>query len=412
MEFVEGESLEKALAHRRMTESQVRDIAMQVLDVLIYLQGLSPRVIHRDVKPANLIVRPDGKIALVDFGSARGTAGTLGATIDVGTYGYMPPEQLAGEVDATSDVYALGATLLHVLTRVPPRELLGSDREASIRKHVQASPALRRWLERALSVRREDRFADAAAARAELLHPKPVAGERAWKPRHVGRARRAAAFAIAAALAILGTALLTPGSPLLAAFQSRPATVQADPSTDPMQNEFAHEVLTDGPSIPITKMPGWDAIKAEAAPEVLQKLEAIDKISLEGSKNLEAIFLAEKAYKVRTGHFLAFEKGNAATWKELKLVLPHEAHHEFTGWIADDGHLVLLASGNLDGDAFLDRWHIEGSVPGSPVRLEGLDVPMQDDNDALNIEYDSGKPHLNSGPNGKWGGTAAKITPN
>ena len=79
-------------------------------------------VIHRDIKPANLIRRADGTIALVDFGAAHVQGTTAGST-SIGTFGYMPIEQLAGIVDATTDVYALGASLLHLLTRREPWRL-------------------------------------------------------------------------------------------------------------------------------------------------------------------------------------------------------------------------------------------------------------------------------------------------
>jgi serine/threonine protein kinase len=81
----------------------------------------TPPVLHRDLKPANVVLRPDGTLALVDFGSVRtlSTDRTHGSTL-VGTFGYMPPEQLGGTVDRTSDLYALGATLLHDLTGRDP----------------------------------------------------------------------------------------------------------------------------------------------------------------------------------------------------------------------------------------------------------------------------------------------------
>jgi len=114
-EFIEGEPLSTRIARGPFSEAMLSDVARQVLGVLVYLHKLG--VLHRDIKPDNLIVRPGGEIVLVDFGSARRLSGsrTYGSTL-VGTFGYMPTEQLGGTVDATSDLYALGATLLHAAT--------------------------------------------------------------------------------------------------------------------------------------------------------------------------------------------------------------------------------------------------------------------------------------------------------
>jgi serine/threonine-protein kinase len=137
-EFIAGESLLARLATHQFSGDEVMDIARQVLEVLCYLQSLSPMVFHRDLKPANLIRRPDGSIAVVDFGAARALGSTASATL-VGTFGYMPVEQLAGIVDATSDLYALGATLWHLLTRREPWRLL-EETEAARPPPIGSAP--------------------------------------------------------------------------------------------------------------------------------------------------------------------------------------------------------------------------------------------------------------------------------
>src|SRR5262249_23573497 len=117
-DLVDGRALDQLDDHW-YSEAEIIDIAKQVLEVLVYLQSLSPMVIHRDIKPANLIKRADGTIAVVDFGAAHMHGTTMGSTT-IGTFGYMPIEQLAGIVDATTDGFALGATLLYLLTRQEP----------------------------------------------------------------------------------------------------------------------------------------------------------------------------------------------------------------------------------------------------------------------------------------------------
>jgi serine/threonine protein kinase len=139
-----------------------------VLGVLAYLHGLSPPVLHRDLKPANLIVRPDGRLSLVDFGSAREVkpGGTYQATVS-GTFGYLPPEALGGTVDETADLYGLGATVLHLLTRRPPEETLWNE-SARLELLVQAPPSFVAWLGRLTARKRTDRFTSAAEALAAL----------------------------------------------------------------------------------------------------------------------------------------------------------------------------------------------------------------------------------------------------
>jgi len=167
-EFIEGEALSARIARGPLSATELRDVAGQVLAVLVYLHRL--RVLHRDIKPDNLIVRPGGELIVVDFGSARQLSGsrTYGSTL-VGTFGYMPAEQLGGTVDATSDLYALGATLLHAATGKPPSDLLTSD----MALRVPRDTPLRELIARLVQPRREKRIQSAAAALEELEHPSP-----------------------------------------------------------------------------------------------------------------------------------------------------------------------------------------------------------------------------------------------
>lgn len=162
-ELVTGQSLADKLEDHFFKETEILDIGRQVLEVLVYLQSLSPMVIHRDIKPANLIQKPDGTIAVVDFGAAHVQGTTAGST-SIGTFGYMPIEQLAGQVDATTDVYALGASLIHLLSRREPWRLLqGASLEG-----INVSHPLRDFLSKIVATEPSHRFANAQAALAGL----------------------------------------------------------------------------------------------------------------------------------------------------------------------------------------------------------------------------------------------------
>ena len=177
-EFLEGESLLQRLERKRLDEDEAWTLAGQVLQTLQALHQRTPALIHRDVKPANLILRPDGRVALVDFGAARHLARevTHGSTL-VGTFGYMPPEQLGGTVEPSSDLYALGATLVHALSGRAPADLLDEGLALSFEKHVQASDALRTFLRRLLAPRRSERFGSADEALRALQAARTVAPE-------------------------------------------------------------------------------------------------------------------------------------------------------------------------------------------------------------------------------------------
>ncbi len=124
MNYVEGENLEERVTRLGpLPEAHVLAWAGQVLDALAYLHTQSPPVIHRDVKPSNIRITPDGQAVLVDFGVAKYmVAGRATATVArAGSPGYAPIEQYAGGTDQRSDVYSLGGTLYFALTgHAPP----------------------------------------------------------------------------------------------------------------------------------------------------------------------------------------------------------------------------------------------------------------------------------------------------
>lgn len=147
MDYVEGRSLDKILEeHGGQQESGVVEWAKQLCDVLGYLHSRTPAIIYRDMKPANVMLKPDGTVILIDFGTAKNYEINYGETTGIGTIGYAAPEQYIGSglgrTDARTDIYCLGMTLYHLLTGQDPCRNLISD--TSIRA---VNPALSRGLD-------------------------------------------------------------------------------------------------------------------------------------------------------------------------------------------------------------------------------------------------------------------------
>lgn len=168
-EYVDGPTLEAYARDRRLTVDEALDLVDALLGILAALHALSPPVIHRDIKPANVILRGGTRVTLVDFGSVRDAwVGTLGGSTVTGTFGYMPPEQFAGDASPASDVYAVATVLVALLSRVPPASMLGSQRTLAWRPHLRVDDRLGHWLDRCLHANPALRPGNAALARAEL----------------------------------------------------------------------------------------------------------------------------------------------------------------------------------------------------------------------------------------------------
>ena len=144
MELVQGENLASIIRDgKRLGMNQLLSLMKSLSDILEYLHSRVPPVIHRDIKPANVILRPDGTFCLVDFGSVRDGLRPEGGSTVVGTFGYMAPEQFQGRAMPATDVYAVGALILALLTGKGPEQLahqgLTIDVQASVGGAVSAN---------------------------------------------------------------------------------------------------------------------------------------------------------------------------------------------------------------------------------------------------------------------------------
>lgn len=157
-DYIEGEALNTILeTEGAQSQEQVIEWGRQLCEALEYLHTRTPPIIYRDMKPANVMLKPDGGVKIIDFGIAREyKEHNLADTVSLGTKGYAAPEQFGGkgQTDARTDVYCLGVTLYHLVTGQnpcePPYEIypirhwnpqLSAGLEAIIQKCTQLNPA-------------------------------------------------------------------------------------------------------------------------------------------------------------------------------------------------------------------------------------------------------------------------------
>ncbi|WP_395649455.1 serine/threonine protein kinase [Planktothrix agardhii] len=169
-DYIPGSSLQDLLEKgHRFTEAKVKKIAKDILKILIYLHELSPPVLHRDIKPSNLILDSSEQIYLVDFGAVQAQASVTGVTFTVvGTSGYAPLEQFWGRAVAASDLYALGATLIHLLTNTSPADLPQQNSRIQFADLVSLNRNFVLWIEQITEISLENRLPTAREA-LELL---------------------------------------------------------------------------------------------------------------------------------------------------------------------------------------------------------------------------------------------------
>jgi eukaryotic-like serine/threonine-protein kinase len=177
MDYIEGEPLSKILdEYGAQPQDLVIDWAKQICEVLDYLHTCTPPIIYRDMKPANVMLKPDGNLKLIDFGIAREyKEQNLADTVSLGTKGYAAPEQFGGkgQTDPRTDVYCLGVTLYHLVTGQnpcePPYELY------PIRHwNPQLSGGLERIIQKCTQLNPEDRYQSCAELLYALHHYEEV----------------------------------------------------------------------------------------------------------------------------------------------------------------------------------------------------------------------------------------------
>lgn len=173
MDYIEGITLERVLREEgSQPQEKAADWALQLCDVLDYLHTRSVPVIYRDMKPSNIMLKPDGSVVLIDFGTAREfKEKNVADTNWLGTQGYAAPEQFGGmgQTDARTDIYCLGATLYHLVTghnpSEPPYEIYPITRW-----NEKLSTGLERIILKCTQKNPDDRYQTVSELRYDLEH--------------------------------------------------------------------------------------------------------------------------------------------------------------------------------------------------------------------------------------------------
>lgn len=171
MDYIEGESLDKILLeYGPQPEKLVIAWAKQLCDVLSYLHSQRPPIIYRDMKPANIMLKPEGNIKIIDFGIAREyKEQSLADTTVLGTKGYAPPEQYSGQTDARSDIFALGMTMHHLLTGIDPRS---GEKYVPVRMwNPELSEGIEIIIDKCVQPAAENRYQNCSDLLYDLEHP-------------------------------------------------------------------------------------------------------------------------------------------------------------------------------------------------------------------------------------------------
>jgi Tol biopolymer transport system component len=271
MDYVEGETLEDVVERRGpLPEAEVITLAGQLLEVLEYLHNHS--VVHRDVKPANIKLRPDGKPVLVDFGIAKLHAPgqrTRTWAQGVGSPGFAPLEQYGTGTDARSDLYSLGAVMYYLLTGQSPPEApdlaAGTPLTPPRRLRPDLSPQVHGVVFKAMGLNPVQRYQSAAEMR-QALDAQSVQRE------HVGRTGLMAMAGVAlVALALIGAAILAIGRINQGGPPAEPRTAQIpeNPPSQPVASQ-----VSSADASPAGFTPAAEDQGAEAAADATRTAQA------------------------------------------------------------------------------------------------------------------------------------------
>ena len=337
-QYLDGETIQEELAHRTYSEEDIFDLLEEVLSILQYLQNINPPLIHRDIKPSNLMRLANGSIALIDFGAVRDFIAPQGDSPTVaGTFGFMAPEQFQGKGTMQTDLYALGAVAVYLLSRIPPEQMLDGTK-LSWQKHVNISSVMKKLLTRLLAVDPCDRPKSAKTAIVLLqttrynLHKEPTTipektPSRNQSLRNMILLGSAAGFVLLIAFVIGFMVLVTTGDDSGIAekgtlVESKPAIPEKPiekPVEPPAESQPANQELKEKP---VEKSPSIPAYAEELTEQ--QMIELLVSHSWKGSLQGELQFTRQdgqlKAQLIQKDTKFPFQSAELGAMSTMVLV--------------------------------------------------------------------------------------------
>ncbi|MFV1859441.1 MAG: protein kinase [Anaerolineales bacterium] len=386
MDYIEGDDLQTLITRQRPDVSDVLRWSDDVCDALTFLHTRQPPVIHRDLKPGNLKLQPDGRVVLVDFGIAKAHTDKQTATGARGmTPGFSPPEQFGGSgTDARSDQYALGATLYYLMTgKQPANSIDRMLKQGELAPPREINPEIPVYAEvaimHALALPKDDRFPDVASFKSAMhggadLPTVPAGG----LPRVV---RIGVPILVLAALGIAGV-LIVSGGALFGGGQS------AEPEpTEPVAAVILDPSDTPSPVPPTATPIPSETIEPTSPPtEAPVPTETPVQVVLGGSSKIA--FVSDRAEEVlqiwtinpdgTSPRQLTFDPGEKTQPK----------------WSPDGSRLLYVAPGGTDdfgNELGLDLWVInaDGTGIARVTRFEGDDTDPAWSPDGSQIAFTS-----------------------
>jgi serine/threonine protein kinase len=387
MDYIEGEDLQTHLSRQPQDVAEVMRWSDDVCDALTFLHTRQPPVIHRDIKPGNLKLQPDGRVILVDFGIAKANTDDQTATGARGmTPGFSPPEQFGGSgTDARSDQYALGATLYYLMTGKQPANSI--DRmlnQGELIPPREINPEIPERADTAimhsLALPKNERFPDVASFKSAMHGGADLPTVRAG-----GMPRAVRIGAPILILAVLGIAavLLFGGGALFGGGQS----VESEP-TDPVAAIVAEPSDTASPEPTDTSMPtSTETVEPSQTPtETPVPTDTPVPVVLGGSSKIA--FVSD-----RTDEVLQIWTMNPDGTDPRQLTFdPGEKTQP--KWSPDGSRLLYVAPGGMDdfgNNLSLDLWVInaDGTGIAKVTSFEGDDTDPAWSPDGTQIAFTS-----------------------
>lgn len=336
MDYIEGNSLSKALENGAQSQDDVIEWSKQLCDVLGYLHSRKPPIIYRDMKPANVMLKPDGKISLIDFGTAREfKSSSVEDTTCLGTQGYAAPEQYGGhgQTDARTDIYCLGATMYHLVTGHNP-----SVYPYEMRPIRQWNPALSSGLEKIILKCTQRNPDDRYQSCAELLYAIDH-----YRDLDIETERKQNVKWKLFITSLILTLVMT-----LGAVGFSVATASATSQTYASLLKKAKNMQS--PSMD-------DASKKEVVDIYLQAINKVDPSNVEAYKDLLDFYISDK--KLDTDEYKVLQEAEANNRDLLKEKSEEKYINDFVLPLADSLFFSYISKTNTNGEGIKTshRWY-------------------------------------------------------